>query len=104
MSRQSCSRDVFCLASNACRSCLTQQLYEQLRPIILFGETAGERAKETGIFRWEQRELGLPIYVFVFSGCASFFLITFSASVTLREVGCNGRRLSLCARAIGAMV
>ena len=25
-----------------------QQLYKPLRPIILFGETAGERAKETG--------------------------------------------------------
>ena len=25
-----------------------RQLYEQLRPILLFGETAGERAKETG--------------------------------------------------------
>ena len=24
-----------------------QQLYEQLRPVVLFGETAGERAKET---------------------------------------------------------
>src|SRR6266516_7901106 len=25
-----------------------QELYEQIRPILLFGETAGERAKETG--------------------------------------------------------
>src|SRR5215472_1291155 len=25
-----------------------QELYEQIRPIILFGETAGERAKEIG--------------------------------------------------------
>src|SRR5260370_19842671 len=104
MSSQSCWRGVLCLASNAYRSRLTRQLSEQLRPIILFGETVGERARETGVFRREQRELGLSIYVFVFSGCASFFLITFSASVTLREVGCNGRRLSLCARAIGAMV
>ncbi len=25
-----------------------QELYEQLRPMLLFGQTAGERAKETG--------------------------------------------------------
>ena len=25
-----------------------QELYEQIRPLLLFGETAGERAKETG--------------------------------------------------------
>lgn len=25
-----------------------QELYEQIRPMLLFGETAGERAKETG--------------------------------------------------------
>jgi hypothetical protein len=27
-----------------------QQLYEQLRPIVLFGETQGERAKATNAF------------------------------------------------------
>jgi len=47
-----------------------QQLYEQIRPIILFGETAGERAKETGV---AQRTLSRKADDFEQQGMLSLF-------------------------------
>ena len=48
-----------------------QELYEQIRPIILFGETAGERAKETNA---AQRTLSRKADEFERSGMQSLFL------------------------------
>ncbi len=47
-----------------------QQLYEQIRPIVLFGETAGERAKETDA---AQRMLSRKADDFELHGMLSLF-------------------------------
>jgi hypothetical protein len=47
-----------------------QELYEQIRPIVLFGETAGERAKEIDV---PQRSLSRKADAFERSGMAGLF-------------------------------
>ena len=47
-----------------------QEVYERLRPILLFGETAAERARETGA---SERTLHHQAKLFEQEGMASFF-------------------------------
>ena len=47
-----------------------QQLYEKLRPVILFGETASERARETGT---SERTFYHQARLFEQEGMASLF-------------------------------
>src|SRR5712692_11264649 len=63
-----------------------QQLYEHLRPIVLFGETAGERAKETDA---PQRTLSRKADDFEQHGMLSLF-----ASQNPREPAETARSLS----------
>jgi hypothetical protein len=49
---------------------MPQELYEQIRPIVLFGETAGERAKEIDA---AQRTLSRKADEFEHSGMQSLF-------------------------------